>query len=546
MRSKINIKVFHKSISIKMQPAAKVEKVIRITNKEVISFFEENRHLDITSMNLLFIEIMKNLSVNLTHNIASTVNSKILDVVTEINSNVSKMKMEFVMKLHESKKEYMDDVKSILSSSSLSNMDKINSIIEKSNDNLIAKTTLLVNDIVPKTQERNKVQLEEYIRSQCAAIANDTQKLLSLTAKDERNVNSISDILESQLNKMITNIQQPIFSVINSSEDRNTKNISGLHDILKSQKDDQSRLSKDLGDFLNRYKSNSSVKGNVGEVQMLYMLQHLMPSDEITRVNGNTANCDIRVRRYGCDKPTILFECKDYTEQVPSREVEKFERDVQEQKTHGIMVSHKTPITFKNAFEINIINNLIHVYVPNCEYSTDKLKIAIDIVDSLDLRLKAMEKDNSEGNATLSKSDYYELVREYNEFADKKAIAIDSLNKMTAQMKSLIELIELPKLKSWFISNGSLENDSDLLCRFCKCYEGKNKTSLGAHIRKCKLNPGRSVMQDAVELDDNAVLNNVELDASLLAKSGEVVASNVNNVTIRGKKKVMNMVKLDI
>lgn len=530
-----------------MQPAPKLEKVIRITNKEVISFYEENKHLDVVSMNLLFIEIMKSLSVNLTHNITSTVNSKILDIVTEMSANMNSLKMEFVMKMHESKKEYLEDVKSILSTSSLSSLDRINSVVEKSIENLVAKTTLLLNDIVPKSQERNKVELEAYIRSQCAAITNDTQKLLAITSKDDRSANSIGDILEAQLNKMITNIQQPIFSVINSSEDRNSSKLRSLEETLNFQKKEQAELSGNLNDFLSRYKANSQVKGNVGETQMLYMLQHLLPSDEITRVNGNTANCDIRVRRYGNEKPTILFECKDYSDQVQTREVEKFERDVREQKTHGIMVSHKSPITFKRPYEINIINNLIHVYVPNCEYSTEKLNIAIDIVDSLDLRLKSLERDRAEGNASLSRSDYYELVREYNDFAEKKAAAIDSLNKMTTQLKNMINLIELPKLKSWFISNGSLENDSDLLCKYCKCYEGKNKTSLGAHVRRCKSNPSRSVLPDGGDSDDICVaIDDREVDCcdvNAPASGGDLVVELDSGVTINAKKKVAKKVK---
>lgn len=475
------------------------EKIIRITNKDVISFYQENKHLDITAMNLLFIDIMKNLSVNLSSTMTSTVNSKLLDLVTQMNANVNNMKMEMVMKLHESKKDYLNDVKSIINTTSLENLDKLNNLLERSSDNLVTKTTCLLNEVVPKTQEKNKVQLEEYIKTQCSTIASDTQKLLALHIREEKNKSGINDMIDGHLNRMLNSIQQPLMTIMNQNEDRNLGNFASLRETLISQKEEQSKLSKEISDFLSRYKNNSQVKGHVGETQMMHMLTHLMPSDEVTRVNGSAANCDIRVRRNGGEKPTILFECKDHSLSVDTKEVEKFERDVQEQKTHGIMVSHKSPITFKSAFEINIINNLIHVYVPNCDYSSDKLKIAIDIVDSLHNRLLALEKDKLEGNISLARSDYFDLVREYTEFADKKADALEQVKRTMKLLQETVDKIEMPKLKNWFISNGNLENDSDLLCRYCHMYEGKSKTSLGAHIRKCKMNPTRVIVPEEEE-----------------------------------------------
>jgi ligand-binding sensor domain-containing protein len=53
------------------------------------------------------------------------------------------------------------------------------------------------------------------------------------------------------------------------------------------------------------------------------------------------------------DKPTILFENKDYNRNVSTDEILKFERDIQKQQHHGIFISQKTPITFKDNFQID-------------------------------------------------------------------------------------------------------------------------------------------------------------------------------------------------
>jgi len=44
---------------------------------------------------------------------------------------------------------------------------------------------------------------------------------------------------------------------------------------------------------------------------------------------------------------------------------------------------------------------------------------------------------------------------------------------------------------------GNIENDNDFKCTFCNSWSGKNKASLGAHIRNCKSNPKN---KDSIEI----------------------------------------------
>ena len=156
---------------------------IMITDETIISFYKTNTNLDIVSMNHIFIEILKSLSTNLSSTINSTINSKILSMVTDIHSNISSIKSDIIIKLHESKKEYIDDIKTILNNDTLTNNEKLNSLMEKNNDTLLTKTTLIVNDIIPKSQDKNYVQIENCIKSFCSTITQDTTKILALTNK---------------------------------------------------------------------------------------------------------------------------------------------------------------------------------------------------------------------------------------------------------------------------------------------------------------------------------------------------------------------------
>ena len=464
------------------------ENSITITDETIISFYKSNPNLDIISMNHIFIEILKNLSTNLSNTIQTTMNSKILSLVTDIHSNISTIKSDIIIKLHESKKEYIEDVKTILSNNSLTNNEKLNALIEKNNDTLLTKTTLIVNDVIPKSQDKNYLQIESCIKSFCSTITQDTTKLLELSNKDDSQIKNAVDNIDKQFNNMISTIQQPIFSFIQSSEERTNNGIQQLKEHLSNQNVNQQKLTTELNDFLNKYKNNSSSKGNISEAELYYIIQSVMPSDEIIKVGTDTATCDFKVNRIDKNRPTILFENKDYGRSVTTEEIKKFERDLQIQKNHGIFVSQKSPITFKQNFQIDIINGLIHIYIPNAEYDPNKIKIAVDIIDNLSSKLQTIANTNDD-EYSICKEDMDDIIDEYRIFVSQKLQMIETIRNINKQLLDKMEEIQLPKLKKLFIKIGNIENDNEFKCTFCNTWSGKNKASLGAHLRNCKSNP---------------------------------------------------------
>ena len=474
------------------------DKYIKITDETIISFYKENASLDFVAMNHIFINILNSLSTNLSENVNTTMTSKIFSLVNDIHSNLNVIKSDIIIKFHESKKEYIEDLKTLFSNSSLTNNEKINTLIEKNNDSLLTKTTLLVNEIIPRNQEKNYLQIENCIKHFCSSITKDTSKLLELNTKDDGNIDDIINNIDSQFSKMITTIQQPIFSFLQSSEERTSSGIQQVKEHLSINQNNQTKLTTELNDFLNKYKNNSSSKGNVSEAELYYMLQSIMPSDEIIKVSSDTASCDFKVVRMDKSKPAILFENKDYSRSVTTDEVKKFERDLQVQKIHGIFISQKSPITFKNQFQIDIINGLIHIYIPNAEYDTNKIKIAIDIIDSLSIKLYAI--NNTSNEYSISKEDLDEILEEYKFFITQKLQMIDTIRSVTKQLIDKMEDIQLPKLKKLFIKIGNIENDNDFKCTLCNSWSGKNKASLGAHIRNCKTTLKQ---KDAIDTTEN-------------------------------------------
>ena len=489
---------------------------IKITDETILAFYRENNNLDFVAMNHIFIDILKSLSSNLSNTINSTINSKVLSMVTDIHTNLNSIKTDVIIKLGESKKEYIEDIKTILQNNSLTTNEKISSLIERNNDNLLAKTTLIVNDVIPKSQDKNYIQIENCIKSFCSSITQDTTKLLELNNKDDSRSESIIKDIESQFSKMIVTIQQPIFSFIQSSEERTNLGIQNVKDNLITQQTVSQKLNSELNDFLNKYKNNSSSKGNISEAELYYMLQSLMPSDEIIKVNSDTATCDLKVIRMDKNKPSILFENKDYSRSATTDEVKKFERDLQTQKLHGIFISQKSPITYKNNFQIDIINGIIHIYIPNAEYDTNKIKIAIDVIDSLAIKLKLIENSNDD-DYYISKEDMEDIIEEYKNFVTQKLQMIDTIKLLTKQLIDKLEDIQLPKLKKLFMKFGNIENDNDFKCTICNAWAGKSKASLGAHIRSCKLNIKKEPNEHIVEVSvpvQNIVIETIQMPFS--------------------------------
>jgi hypothetical protein len=465
-------------------------------------------------MNLIFIEILNNLSSNLSATLNSTVNSKILSIVSEIDKNLSSFRLDLIAnfneKLHETKKEYIEDVKMHLANNMLSNNEKISSIVDKNADTILTKTTSILNDIVPKSQDKNYIQIEQCIKQFCSSIEQDTKKLLETKHQDENATKIIIDNIESNFSKMTSSIQTPILQLIQTSEERTSGGIQKVKDEFIQQQLIQEKLTTELNEFLNKYKNNSSLKGGVSENELYFMLQCLMPVDEIIRVSGDTASCDFKVNRKQRDKPSILFENKDYHRNVTTDEVTKFERDIQQQKLHGIFISQKTPITFKDNFQIDIINNLIHVYIPNCQYQTDLIRIAIDLIDQLAPKLLLIEtKCEDEDLFSMNKTEIEELAAEYRNFAIQKLSIQETVKTMSRQLLDKVEEIQLPKIKYVLTKFGILDNES-LVCPFCNVYEGKNKASLSAHARNCKANSKNKKEESTEEL----VLENIVIKTS--------------------------------
>ncbi len=440
-------------------------KSITISDATILDFYEKNPHIDIVSMNLLFIDILKKLGSDLSKSISDS-------KLAELEGIVKSMKEGFPK-----------EIKSLLNSSSIENVDRVNSLLERNTSAIMDKTTNILNDVIPKNQGVYQKQIEGTIREFYQSLSSDTKRILELKEKEGTSVKDI---------------QQPIFSFISACEERTNSKIEALRESSSVQALEQEKMGGHIMEFLNKYKHSTTTKGSISENILYGILQNIYPSDEIVDCRSATASGDFIVNRKDSNKPTIMFENKDYKLSVDTREVGKFERDIQAKKCHGIFLSQSSPITFKECYQIDIIDGLIHVYVPNAEFSLEKIRIAADIVDRLAPALKMVEDEYTPDNISISMNEIERITEEYKAFATKRGEMIDYIKLTSKQMLDNMDEFTLPSLNSMLVSAGKMDSTNSLVCPFCKKYTGKSKQSLAAHTRKCKMNPKSPLFESPI------------------------------------------------
>lgn len=459
-----------------------IDNQIIINDPTIIAYYNNNPDIDIVTMNHIFIDILKNLSNNLSTTINSTIMSNILSVVKEIKGDMTNMNSNIIIKILETKKEYINDIKTLLDNNTLINQDKFSNLLEKSIDTITNKTNIIINEMIPKSQV-GFIDMNNNIKIHFTTIMD---KLLQ-EIKNEKSKEEIITDIDNHIKKMFTSINDTIFKVVQTSEERTTNNVQHIKEIINSKYNLQETLTNNLNDFLNKYKSNSSIKGNISEVALYDVLTSLLPLDKVERCNKETSSCDIIVTRKDNFKPTILFENKDYENQVDTNEVSKFENDLKVKRHHGIFISQNSHIVFKDNYHIDIKNGLIHLYISNVNYNPDKIKVAIDIIDNLSSRIEYSNNDNNDDCFNIKNDDLENIREEYKRFAIKKNNMCELIKNTSKQLQDTLEDIQLPIIQKILI--GDTDNKK-FKCDFCNTTDFKqNPSGLASHKRNCKLNP---------------------------------------------------------
>jgi len=471
---------------------------IVLNNKRIWDFYNENKNIDIETANIMLIDFMENIFNEMSNDINTNINSQLLSYMKEskmqidilkqnlntVNESITKINSEMtnnmVLQFMNLKKEYIDDVRQVIHNNTLTTNEKLTSLMDKNNTHLIDKTTLILNEIIPKNQENLSSQIHLNIKQMHSLIMEDTNKL----AKNMSNDKSLHEFIgnfETKYNAMMQTIQQPLYSFFTASENRITQNIDVLKETTATSLSSQTKLQEELTEFLGKYNVSSN-KGKYGEQNLCNILNTIYPNAEVRDTTGVKSSGDFIMERL--DKPTILFENKDYKQNINKDEIAKFIVDVDNQNTHGIFLSQYSGIAFKQNYQIDIHKGKILVYVQFCEYSIDKIRIAVDIIDNLSGKLEDLSHD--EESNMISKELLDGINEEYQKYISQKESMVVLLRDFQKKMAAQIDDIKFPELDKYLSQKYAYVKSACFTCDLCNNFTASSKQSISAHKRGCQ------------------------------------------------------------
>jgi len=343
-----------------------------------------------------------------------------------------------------------------------------------------------------RSQEVSQFNLSKCMNELKHSMNEDIKTLMSINMMEK-----VEPVLREKFKEQHLAFVNVTFDKITNMFDNKLLNIN---EISKSNKEILSSQNDKLTNLLSRFE-NSSNKGKMSENLVLNTLKDLYPNAEIYSVGQTKETCDIMLVRN--NKPKILVENKDWRRPVIQEEVKKFMRDIELQKCCGLFLSQNTTITTKDNFEINVHDGNVLVYVHCANNDPEKIKIALDIIDSFSNTLKLLEEEScSEENMnTISKEVTDHINAEYQNFLSKKNKTIKMAKEFIQTLVKQLDEFTVPSLETYLSSKYSVSS-SKYVCEFCG-FIGKSQQSKSAHMRGC--NENKKLSTKKKDLGDSSI-----------------------------------------
>jgi hypothetical protein len=387
----------------------------------------------------------------------------------------------------EFKKDYIEDLKMILTNTT---SEKIAPIIKQYNDSLLDKTQLMISDLIPKNNNLLSQEITTSMKDLHSTINIDTINLLKNSVNKESLEKFISS-LDEKFTQTVINSQTIMNSLITSSEQRLDTRITDIRTVTEQKFSEmkeistlnngsQNQLQTNISDLLKKME-NSSSKGKISENILYNIITPLYPSAEINSVGTTKETGDIMM--YRKDKPTILLENKNYDKNVTTDEVKKFIRDIETQNCCGIMLAQHSGIANKENYQIELYKKNIVVYLHNVDYDSDKIKVAVDIIDHF--KSQITDIDTGSDVLTIEKHILDDINSEYQLFMSQKITHIKTIKEFNQKLLSQVDEINIPSLEQFLYKNYSISTStSQDICEFCS-RAFKSQRALSAHYRGC-------------------------------------------------------------
>lgn len=459
---------------------------------KAIEFYNKNPHFDFNNMNEIFVDIITKLTtsmqttitVNEIKTLLYQINHKVEKVDENVTTNNTMVKM-LNDNLNNNRNYYISSVKEIIEKNQENN--EVLKLIRETNEVLIEKTICSIIQQFPKLNENMTKEIKQIMDILKSEVVEETQRNFNEIQNKDSNLN-LEKVIQDNYENINNKIHNTIFGFIQNQE---SSVMNKLNDTQKSFQN----MEQNLNSFLEKQK-NSTLKGKESEEKLELCLNQAFPYGEIICQSGQPHCCDYLLRRQ--DKPDILFENKDYSNNVPHEEIKKFIRDVEYQKKHSILLSQHSGVTQKMNYQIDIHDGNIMIYIHYVNYDTTKIQVAVNLIDHL---YKLLEKHDNNNELHISMDELSEINKEYLTFIGQKKSLIETTKKMHKDQLKALEDFEMPKLTLLLNSKFTNVEQLSYKCEICGVYSAKNKRALITHQNKCKKNKQKN---EIINLENSA------------------------------------------
>jgi hypothetical protein len=418
-----------------------------ICNKKVFEFYNNNSFLNFEQINLLCIDLFENVLQDATTSINKSISSQILSECIEnknkmnelnnslntnmqlINSNLSKITSDIIIKLLDIKKDYVEEIKTIINLNSTNSNEKLREIIEKSNNifinditNKIDKNSIsLISDITNKI-DKNNISLISDITNKTDKNNNslisdistkiDDKIYILLNQMNSESLNRISSLIESSNNHIIDKTNILINQIIPENNKTNKQLQEDINKFYFSITEETKRIMSDnklnnqtIFDFIKTYNERKDnelfdkEKLNTILIEMTTILNH----NKTQQIENFISNFD---NKYNSLMQTIqqpILQVLSMNDERINKNINK-QQETQEKMLFNLdefLNKYKNNSSLKGKFSENHLNKIIVQMFPTAEIiDTSKQSHSGDIL------VKREDKDN----ILLENKDYAENV----------------------------------------------------------------------------------------------------------------------------------------
>jgi hypothetical protein len=439
---------------------------------------------------------------------------QIMSDVKDIKQTVGSLQEHIIISLQENNRSFLETTKLIISASNNENTEKITGILNHSTETYIDK----IRSSLPIMHDELSRKIQDHLSLSQKTIECELKQYLS--NKSQTNLQDFISSFDSKL----SSIQQPIFSLINSNQDNISTKIGSVKDDMLLTKTATDKLYLEMNDYLNKYKASSHFKGAVSERDLERLLIDMFPEDEIVNTTGESASGDFILKRNNQDY--IMFETKAYQTNVDTKEVEKFMRDAKKLSVHSIMMSQYTGIVGRKPYAIEINDQgRILIYLHQVNFSQDKIRQAVQIIDNMAPRMKQITEEEQENGINIDKNILDKINKEFISFLDNKEKLKNFLKEQNKMACTQVDALEMPDLSAFLDEKCPSSKKFPI---YCQC-------GYGCHNRKQLSNHQRNAHPSAESSEvENEIVENDFKNMNLSQLKEECKKRNIN---ISGKKK---------